>query len=130
MTPHPSKIESPALFPAGLGVSSRFRDPDEMVASALYWGMEPNQLGRGPFEGGFRGVHSGRVQMNVSWRSQGLLLRGAIPKGTVVLSSIHAQASPAFYRGALVADHHVMLAREGEEVDFRSLGGDEQVTVA
>jgi AraC family transcriptional regulator, ethanolamine operon transcriptional activator len=35
-----------------------------------------------------------------------------------------------FYRGAVLADHHVMLAQDGDEVDFRSQGGDEQITVA
>jgi AraC family transcriptional regulator, ethanolamine operon transcriptional activator len=117
-------------FPAGLALARSFRDPDEMVEQALYWGMEPNQLGRGRFKGSFRGVHSGRIQMNVSRRNQGLLLRGSIPNGAVVLSSVHRRSAPVFYRGAALADHHVMLAQEGDEVDFRSQGGDEQITVA
>jgi AraC-like DNA-binding protein len=47
-----------------------------------------------------------------------------------VLSNIHRQGAPVFHRGAPLADHHVMFARDGDEVDFRSQCGDEQVTVA
>jgi AraC-like DNA-binding protein len=124
------RAETSALFPAGLTVSMSFQDPDEMVERAHFWDMRQNQLGKGRFEGAFRGTHSARMQMNWSGRNQGLLLRGSIPSGTVVLSSIHRQAAPVFLRGVMLTDRHVMLARDGDEVDFRSQCGDEQITVA
>jgi AraC family ethanolamine operon transcriptional activator len=117
-------------FPAGLRDAFSCRDPDEMVEHAAYWNMEANQLGRGPFEGSFWGVYSGRVQMNWSGRKQGLMLRGAIPSGAVVLSSLHRHSAPVFHRGLAVGDHQVMLLQVGDEVDFRSLAGDEQITAA
>jgi hypothetical protein len=119
-----------ALFRAGLKVAFSCRDPDEMVERALYWGMEEDQLGRGPFEASIRGVHSGRIQMSRARRTQGLWLRGSIPGGTVVLSSPQHRSAPVFHRGARLADHEVILVQAGEELDFRSVGGDEQITVA
>jgi AraC family transcriptional regulator, ethanolamine operon transcriptional activator len=119
-----------APFPAGLRVDFTCRDPDEMVEQAVYWGMEEDQLGRGPFEASVRGVHSGRIQMSRARRTQGLWLRGSIPAGTVVLASLLRRSAPVFHRGARVAEHEVMLVRAADELDFRSVVGDQQITVA
>jgi AraC family ethanolamine operon transcriptional activator len=101
-----------------------------MVERAAYWDIEADQLGRGPFEGGFWGVYAPRMQINWSGRNQGLMLRGTSPNGSVVLSSLHRKSAPVFHRGAMVSDHHLMLLRPGDEVDYRSVGGDEQITMA
>jgi AraC family ethanolamine operon transcriptional activator len=101
-----------------------------MVERAVFWGLEENQLGRGPFEASIRAVHSGRVQLSWARRTRGLLLRGTSPSGSVVLSSLHRQHAPVFYRGARVGDRHLMLLQAGQEVDYRSVGGDEQITIA
>src|SRR6516164_6441720 len=123
-------FEPIAPFPAGLRVDFTCRDPDEMVEQAVYWGLEEDQLGRGPFEASVWGVHSGRIQMSQAQRTQGLWLRGSIPAGTVVLASLHQRSTPVFLRGTRVAEHEVMLVRAGDELDFRSVGGDQQITGA
>jgi AraC family ethanolamine operon transcriptional activator len=118
------------LFPAGLRVAFSCRDPGEMVEQAVYWRMKEDQLGRGPFEASVRAVHSGRIQMSRARRTQGLWLRGSIPAGTVVLASLHRPSAPVFLRSARVAEHEVMLVRAEDELDFRSVGGDQQITAA
>jgi AraC-like DNA-binding protein len=70
------------------------------------------------------------MQINWSGRNRGVMLRGTSPSGAVVLSSLHRQHAPVFHRGAPVGDRHLMLLRPGEEVDHRSIGGDEQITMA
>jgi AraC family ethanolamine operon transcriptional activator len=129
------KIDRPAsepitLFPAGLRLDFTCRDPDEMVEQAVFWGLEEDQLGQGPFEASVWGVHSGRIQMSRARRTRGLWLRGSIPAGTVVLASLLRGSAPVFHRGARVAEHEVMLMRGGHELDFRSVDGDQQITVA
>jgi AraC family ethanolamine operon transcriptional activator len=118
------------LFPAGMRIDFSCRDPDEMAERASYWGIEQDQLGAGSFEASIRAIHSGRVQMSWARRTQGLLLRGSIPRGAVVLSSISRQCGPVFHRGVRVAEHEVMLAGSLSGLDFRSVGGDQQFTAA
>src|SRR3954469_18903978 len=76
------------LFPPGLRVVVSSHDADEMSGQALFWGLEQSQLGRGRFEGGIRAIHSGQVQLSRTLRSPGLMIQGAIPRETVVLSSV------------------------------------------
>ena len=93
-------FEPNVTFPAGLRVDFTCRDPDEMIERAVYWAMEQDQLGQGPFEANVRGIHSGRIQMSRGQRTQGLWLRGSIPAGPVVLASLDQRSAPVFLRGA------------------------------
>ena len=92
------------LFPAGLRIDSVADSIEEMEEQSVFWGLETEQLGRGKYKGRISAVHSGSVQLARSFRSLGTLLRGQVPRGTIVLSvPIHAPR-PIFYRGGLLAN--------------------------
>ena len=55
---------------------------------------------------------------------------GAAPKETVVLSSIVRQSAPVFFNGRQVADQELMSTDSRHEIDFRTTGGNELITVA
>jgi AraC-like DNA-binding protein len=68
--------------------------------------------------------------LSFSHRAPGLLIRGQVPRETVVLSSIVRQSAPVFFNGQRVADHQVMRTDARHEIDFRTIGGNKLVTVA
>jgi hypothetical protein len=86
------------LFPAGLRIESVAHSIEEMEEQSVFWGLETKQLGRGKYEGRISAVHSGSVQLARSHRSLGTLLRGNVPRGTVVLSVPVNAPRPIFYR--------------------------------
>jgi AraC family transcriptional regulator, ethanolamine operon transcriptional activator len=113
------------LFPAGLRVESVADSIEEMEEQSVFWGLQTEQLGRGKYEGRISVVHSGSVQLARSLRSLGTLLRG-----TVVLSVPVNPSRPIFYRGGLLASSSVIALRHTEEVDFRSAGSLDRLTIA
>ena len=118
------------LFPAGLRIESVAQSIEEMAEQSVFWGLESQQLGRGKYEGRISAVHSGSVQLARSLRSLGTLLRGNVPRGTVVLSVPVNAPRPIFYRGGLLASSSVIALRHTEEVDFRSAGSLDMLTIA
>jgi AraC family transcriptional regulator, ethanolamine operon transcriptional activator len=121
-----------AVFPfrPGLRLLRAYRDPDEMSAGSVHWGIEQSQLGPGRFDGGTRAIHSGQVQMSYSHRNPGLMIRGAIPSQAVVLSSVVRLSTPVLFNGKRLGDHQVMWTDSRSELDLRTIGGNELVTVA
>jgi AraC family transcriptional regulator, ethanolamine operon transcriptional activator len=118
------------LFPAGLQIRSVAHSIEEMDEQSVFWGLEAEQLGPGKYSGRILGVHSGNLQLARSLRSLGTLLRGYVPKGTVVLSVPVNAPRSIFYRGRLLADSSVIALHHGEEVDFRSAGSLDMLTIA
>ena len=117
-------------FPAGLQVVFSCRDPDLMSEQIRYWGLEQSQLGQGQFQGAIRGTHSAQIQLGCSFRSPGCLIQGTIPEETVVLSSIVRQTAPIIVNGSKVTADQIAWIKAGHELDFRTLGENELVTVA
>jgi AraC family ethanolamine operon transcriptional activator len=118
------------LFPAGLRIDSVAHSFEEMEEQSVFWGLETEQLGRGKYEGRISAVHSGSVQLARSHRSLGTLLRGNVPRGTVVLSVPVNAPRPIFYRGGLLTASSAIALRHTEEVDFRSAGSLDVLTIA
>jgi AraC family transcriptional regulator, ethanolamine operon transcriptional activator len=125
-----STFESGAPFPAGLKVDFLSRDPDEMSERSPYWGLDELQLGSGRFEGIIRAIHSGRVQLNCARRNMGSLIQGSIPSEAVVLASVRQQTGPVLFRGVPIAGHQLLWVDSQKEIDCRTLGGSEMITVA
>ena len=119
---YPVGPQTAVPFRAGFALDLSYRDPDEMSAAAIHWGIEQSQLGSGRFDGGTRAIHSGQVQLSYSHRNPGLVIRGAAPTETVVLSSILRQSAPVFFSGRRVTDHQVMRTDARHEIDFRTIG--------
>jgi AraC family ethanolamine operon transcriptional activator len=126
----PGGLQTACPFQPGLRLALSYGDPDEMSARSIHWGIEQSQLGPGRFDGGTRAIHSGQIQLSYSHRTPGLMIRGEVPRATVVLSSIVRQSAPVFFDGKRVADHEVMRADARHEIDFRTIGGNKLVTVA
>jgi AraC family ethanolamine operon transcriptional activator len=101
-----------------------------MSERAVYWGIEQSQCGRGQFEGRIQAIHSGQVQLSRDLRDPGLIIQGVVPSGAVVLSSVLRRTTPIILNGARVADHRVMRADPGHEIDLRMRGRSELITVA
>ncbi len=117
-------------FPSGLRIQSVARSIEEMDEQSVFWGLEAEQVGRGRYSGQIRAVHSGRLQLARSLRSVGTLLRGHVPKDTVVLSIPVKAPQAIFYRGNLLGESSIMALRHGEEVDLRSAGSLDMLTIA
>jgi AraC family transcriptional regulator, ethanolamine operon transcriptional activator len=126
----PNSEQTVLPFRPGLRLFRAYRDPDEMSAGSIHWGIEQTQLGPGRFDGGTRAIHSGQVQLSYSHRTPGLMIRGEIPRQAVVLSSVVRLSTPVLFNGKRLADHQVMWTDSLSELDFRTIGGNALVTVA
>ncbi len=126
----PGNAQAESRFQPGLRLDLSYRDPDEMSAGAMHWGIEQSQLGSGQFEGSTRAIHSRQIQVSYSHRNPGLIIRGAAPRETVVLSSIVRQSAPVFFNGRKVNDHQVLRTDSRHEIDLRTIGGNRLITVA
>ena len=76
----PGGLQPVSPFRPGLRLDLSYRDPDEMSARALHWGIEQSQLGRGRFQGATRGIHSSQIQLSCSQRNPGLIIRARPPR--------------------------------------------------
>jgi AraC family transcriptional regulator, ethanolamine operon transcriptional activator len=126
----PGRPQTAFPFQPGLRLSLSYRDPDEMSARSIHWGIEQSQLGRGRFDGRTRAIHARQVQLSYSRRAPGLLINGEVPRETFVLSSIVSQSAPIFLNGKRVADRQLMRADARREIDLRTVGDNRMVTVA
>lgn len=118
-----------SMFHAGLRLDILSRDLDDMAQQMLLWGIEMHQLGRGPFESGVSGMHSPRIQLSTGYRRPGVMIRGSVPRGGVTISSVVRKDGPLYFRGSPLGEHDLMLV-SGDELDFRSLGYNELVTLS
>jgi AraC family transcriptional regulator, ethanolamine operon transcriptional activator len=125
-----TKMSQKNLFPAGLRIDSVADSIEEMQEQSAFWRLETEQLARGRYKGRISAVHSGGVQLARSFRSLGTLLRGYVPRSTVVLSVPVNAPRPIFYRGGLLGDSSMIALRHTEEVDFRSAGSLDMLTIA
>jgi AraC family ethanolamine operon transcriptional activator len=117
-------------FPAGFCVKCRIDDVDEWRERALYWGLEPFQLGKGRFRSDLRAIHTENLQVSSGWRSTGVLVRGQGPRDCVVLAMVRRAQAPIHYRGAVLAGNQIVALRHGEDIELSTKGGAEMLTVS
>jgi hypothetical protein len=98
------KIAGNSVFPAGLRIESAAYSIEQMDEQAPFWGVETKQLEAGRYEGRISALHSGSVQLARSVRSLGSIIRGHVPRGTLVFCLPLFAPRPIFYRGDLLAD--------------------------
>ena len=111
---------SDGLFPAGLVGAFESNDFDEFASIPPLWDQEYAQLGRGPFHGQLFMAHTAQMALGKVLWSPGVMIRGSIPRDTVMFAIPTCVTGPAWHRGTEVSQHVAALLFDNEEIDLRS----------
>src|SRR5688500_16190906 len=110
------------MFPAGMVGAFSTNDFDELAAIPPTWDQEYAQLGRGRFSGRLFIAHTARLVLGREAWSPGIMMRGSIPKSSVMIAIPLRHDAPLVSRGVEVPDDRGMLQFDDEDVDFFTSG--------
>lgn len=122
--------EGAKVFPAGLQIRLDLDSFEAFEEAARNWRIETAQLEPGEYRGRLRGAHTDRLQVGHSWRSLGTHIRGAIPRGTYLLSLPVRVGGPMQSQGNPGAVCDVFLQDDARGLDFSFAGPLEILTLA
>lgn len=110
-------------------VEGVFDDIDALAAAALEWDQEYEQIGRGRFQGRLTQLLLGQIQLNREQWSQGVLQRGAAPKGTWVFGLPLKAKGPLHIRRRPVRSGELLAATSRDDVGFVADGPTELMVI-
>ena len=96
----------------------------------MLWSFEHKQLGCGKFAGKTLAYHTRNLQLSLTSRSVGVVLRGEIPPETTIISFPLYPANTIYFRGQLVREHQLLVLNHLDELDFHTLFPSTILTVA
>jgi AraC family ethanolamine operon transcriptional activator len=118
----------PPLFPIGLVVDVETSD-GEAGKGLAGWHVHHAQLGPGRCRLRQVGVHTGTMQIGYECWSLGMLKMGRVPPDAVTFL-VPAGRRPARIQGRSYAAGEVVVLFDGDELDYRSAGPAELVSVS
>jgi AraC family transcriptional regulator, ethanolamine operon transcriptional activator len=118
------------VFPAGLQLRLDLDSFEAFEAAAVNWQIETTQLEPGAYRGRLRGAHTANLQVGFSWRSLGTHIRGAIPRGTYLLSLPVRWGGPMQFHGRPHLEGDLLIQDDARGLDFSSASQLEILTVA
>ena len=79
---------SEIFFPAGLIINQQNIDLDTMRHYAYKWGVEREQIQKGLFSTSMNVVHTPNIQLGYASYSHGVMRKGDLPKGSILLGFV------------------------------------------
>ena len=111
-----------ALFPPGLVVDLRTTIGEELQAASLGWDVRYAQLSTGRCRSRYLALHTAHLQLSVEHWSLGMLKMGRAPRGSVTFVVPVGRTGASRIQGRPVAAGDVVVLFDGEELDYRSSG--------
>jgi AraC family ethanolamine operon transcriptional activator len=118
------------LFPTGLVVDVRTTIGEELRAASVGWDVRYAQLGTGQRRSRYLGLHTASLQLSVEHWSLGMLKMGRVPRGSVTFLVPVGRTGASRIQGRPVASGDVVVLFDGEELDYRSSGPAQFVSVS
>jgi AraC family transcriptional regulator, ethanolamine operon transcriptional activator len=119
------------MFPTGVVVDSRTANCQELEAASIGWDVRYVQLGEG---GSSRcrhvAIHTARLQLSFETWSLGMLKTGRGPRGSVAFLVPLARSGSCRFQGRPCVAGDVFALFDGDDLDFRSAGPAQLVSVS
>ncbi len=110
---------SDTLFPAGLIIDLSNIGLEMMHHYAYKWGVEREQTEKGLFSTSMTAVHTPNIQLGYTNYSHGVMRKGDLPKGTILLGFVLGKESTVFENSPLSVNELIFLD-DGEDMDILS----------
>ena len=108
-----------SFFPAGFIIEQSNIDLEMMKYYSYKWGVEREQTEKGLFKTSMRVVHTPNIQLGYSSYSHGVMRRGGLPSGAVLLGFVVGVESTAFENSHLHSNELIFIG-DGKEMDIIS----------
>ena len=107
------------VFPESRSLDIHCSDADEMHELSAYWSFEHHkQYSRGKFHGRILAINSPRLQLSLTSRAPGIIVRKGIPPGASIVSIPFFTNRQPLYRGKLLERSHAIALKYGEELEY------------
>ena len=107
------------LFSTELIVKQSNIDLEMMQHYAHKWGVEREQTEQGVFSTSMRVVHTPHIQLGYAIYSHGVMRKGGLPKGAILLGFVVGEASTSF-KNSQLSSNELIYIDDGEEMDILS----------
>jgi len=111
------------IFPAGLSMNHSNLSLEMMQFHSKRWNIEHHAIERDLFQAKLSATHTPRIQLGASGYSHGLISKGELPKGCVVLNSYYHTSGTYNLQNRRIEPHEIVVLRSGDELDRISTGG-------
>jgi len=108
-----------SLFSTELIVKQSNIDLEMMQHHAHKWGVEREQTEKGLFSTSMRVVHTPHIQLGYALYSHGVMRKGGLPSGAILLGFVVGKESTSFKNKQLLSSELVYID-DGEEMDILS----------
>ncbi len=110
---------SETFFPASLIIKQQNIDLETMRHYAYKWGVEREQTQKGFFSTSMNVVHTPNIQLGYAYYSHGVMRKGDLPKGAILLGFVIGKESTIFENSRL-EDNELIFLDDGEDMDIFS----------
>jgi AraC family ethanolamine operon transcriptional activator len=119
------------IFPAGLTIDYSDLSMEMVQHYSKKWNLEHTQIGKGVFRGKITVVHTPRIQLAANSYTTGLLTRGDIPKGCILLHSYIQNDIQYTVQNKSILPNELVVMTERDKVDRMSSGpfGTHSITI-
>lgn len=118
------------IFPAGIVQNLAFDDFDAMAVAPRAWDQHYLKLTRGPFLGTLDVAHTAALQIGAVTWSSGVLVTGAVPRGTVTFGIVGEPGGHARTLGVPVLTNQIAAVSDRDELNFMQPQGGELLCFA
>ena len=113
----------------GYVIDLEFTTHEAMIEAALQWQLEEYQLDSGSFTGSMNAVHTKHIQIGNTSRSNGVFIKGNIPKNTYLFASVESKGNLT-HNGVTILEDELVVLNEDDELDFIAASAVDDVTIA
>lgn len=110
-------------------IDLNFTTHQSMIEAALLWNLKEYQLGKGTFKGYINAIHTSHIQLGQSYRSNGVLIKGDIPKNTYMFAIIESEGCIT-HNGLSVHPDELIILTEDDNIDYTASSSVSDITIA
>lgn len=113
---------SSTIFPAGYIIDYSDLNMEMVQHHSKKWNLVHEQMGKGEFQAKITVIHTPRIQLASNHYSTGLLTRGDIPKGSILLHSYIPSNIQYTVQNKPVSPNELVVMTQGDKIDRMSSG--------
>lgn len=106
-----------------------FSSHEEMSEMSKLWELEQIQIEKGPFKGSLHGIHTPHIQLSISLRSHGVMVKGKTPENSYIFSYVNG-IGEITHNGLPLTSNELLILDDNDKVDFTAKGSSYDVTIA
>jgi len=110
-------------------IDLEFTTHESMINAALLWDLEEYQLDSGSFKGTMNAVHTLHTQIASTFRSNGVFIKGEIPKNSYLFASVESEGKIT-HNGLNILEDELIVLNENDQVDFTASSAVNDMTIA